>query len=115
MKICKGICTRFLTQIKKKKGPMGGTWNHLAKIDMDPEVYNFRVINNTFSRLDIMDYHQCSKCDILYHKDFQSRICLCCSNHLTLRHNRSRGGRKGEEKREGRIAKQKTIVLRIKR
>lgn len=88
MNMCKGICTRFLTQIKKKKGREGGTWNHKYKIHMDPQVYNFRVIFSTFFRPDITDYRQCSKCDILYHRDFENRVCLCCGNRLTLRYKR---------------------------
>src|SRR6188768_1171776 len=100
MKFCNNICTRFLSQIKKNSGPQGGTWQYIHKIDMDPRVYNFRVIystrgGNDTSNVNVRDnYRQCSTCEIMYNKSsYGAKIeyCLCCSCQLTLRH--AKGGR----------------------
>jgi len=95
MKFCNNICTRFLSQIKRNSGPQGGTWQYKYKIDMDPRVYNFRVIHNISGNntkyVDIHDYRRCRTCEILYKKSWGLERCRCCNNPLTIKYHR--GGR----------------------
>jgi hypothetical protein len=94
MRFCNSICTHFLNQIKKNSGPQGGTWQYTDKIDMDPRVYNFRVIPAIHGSRSkyvnvIEDYRKCSQCGIQYNKySFGGglKYCICCSTQLTLRH-----------------------------
>lgn len=88
MRFCNSICTHFLNQIKKNSGPQGGTWQYTSKIDMDPRVYNFRVVyemsgNNT-KYINIEDYRRCGECGILYNKSWGFNRCICCNNLLNF-------------------------------
>src|SRR6187551_612971 len=108
MRFCNSICTHFLSQIKKNTGPQGGTWKYVDKIDMDPRVYNFRVVYDTTAKtknyIDIQEYRRCSQCQILYNRSSYNRglnRCICCNNLLTLSYySRNRSShRKGDMKR----------------
>jgi hypothetical protein len=107
---CKGICTRFLKQIKRQRpgwGPKGGVGQKGYLQSFDHRVYNFRVVYHVDLRMHLFDdyrtYVRCTTCGILYqgYRYNNIRNCICCSRLLTIRYHR--GGRNTDYRLENDI------------